>query len=208
MTSYEHDLFLKNKFKEVAKLIPPKSKVLDIGCNNAQIRYFLNESEYYGVDLEKDLVEQLKKQGIKAEQVDLNKDTLPFEKEKFNYVFLLDILEHVIDPKKLLNDSKQRLKPDGKIIITLPNDYHFLNKIRFLFNKHLTRDPFAPYGHLHYFPIKTGENFLKQNGLRILKKIPIPPTKPSFLPKYLKNFLGNNFPQSFARDILYLLEVV
>ena len=107
--------------------------------------------------------------------------------------------------KKLLYDSKRRLNENGKIIITFPNDYHVLNKIRFLFNKPITKDPFDPYGHLHFFSIRTGEKFLINNGFKILKKDYVPPTNPSFLPQFFKNFLAKIFPQSFARDILYVL---
>lgn len=202
-----HQIFLENKFKQVAKLIPKNSRILDIGCNDGSLRHFLKNCDYYGVDMDKNLINQLIKQKIKAKQADFNKDEIPFQTIKFDYILLLDILEHVINPKKLLNQAKGKLKPGGKIIITLPNDYHSLNKIRFIFNKNLTQDPFTPYGHLHYFPIKSGENLLIKQGFKILKKQPISPTKPSFLPQSLKDFLSKTFPQSFARDVLYLLSV-
>lgn len=200
-----HELFLQKKFKEVSKLIAPNSKILDIGCGDGEIRNFLENCIYYGLDGQKELIDELVKKKIKAKQVDFNKEKIPFEKEKFDYVLMLDILEHVANPSELLLESKKRLNENGKIIITLPNDYHFLNKIRFLFNKHLTEDPFASYGHLHYFPIKSGENFLIKNGFKIEKKLILPPVKPSFIPQSFKNILAKNFPQSFARDILYLL---
>lgn len=200
-------IFLDNKFKQVAKLIAPNSEVLDIGCNDGNLRNFLINCKYYGVDLDKELIHELVKKGIKAKQVDLNKQVLPFKKEKFAYIVLLDILEHVVNPQKLLSESKERLKEGGRLIITLPNDYHILNKTRFIFNKPLTEDPFAPYGHLHYFSIKDGERFLIKNGFKILRKIPIPPIKPRIIPQPIKNFLGKFFPQSFARDILYSVSV-
>ena len=203
-----HNKFLQNKFKQVAKLIPPNSKILDIGCNNGDIRSFFENPNYFGVDLDKELINQLIEKGISAKRVDLNKEPIPFENEKFEYILLLDIIEHVVNPKKLLENAKKQLNPHGKMIITLPNDYHFLNKIRFVLNKHLTADPFAPFGHLHYFPIKSGENFLKKSNFKILKKIPIPSNKPAFLSQSIKNSLSKNFPQSFARDILYLIEPI
>ena len=206
-----HQQFLQNKFKQVAKLISPSKdlKILDIGCNDGTIRNFLSEDiEYFGVDIDNKLIQQLQQKKIKAKQADLNNEQLPFQFERFDYILMLDIIEHVINPQELLQQAKQRLKPEGKIIITLPNDYHILNKLRFLFNRHLTENPFAPFGHLHYFPIKTGENFLKGNGFKILRKIPIPTTKPEIFPQSIKNILGKNFPQSFARDVLYLVETV
>jgi len=200
-----HEIFVENKFKQVAKLIPENSKILDIGCGDGSIRNFLKNSDYYGIDGDKNLILELTKQKIKAKQADLNKEELPFKKEKFDFILLLDILEHVANPAKLLDIAKSRIKPEGKIIITLPNDYHVLNKIRFLFNKHLTEDPFAPYGHLHYFPIKSGEAFIRKNGFKIEKRIFLPPVKPQTIPQPIKNSLTILFPQAFARDTLYLL---
>ena len=201
-------IFLEKKFREVSNLISPKSKVLDIGCNNGNIRNFLENCEYYGIDIDKKLVNELIKNKVKAKVIDLNKDEIPFKQEKFDYILMLDVLEHIINPEKLLKDSKKLLNETGKLIITLPNDYHILNKIRFIFNKPLTENPFAAYGHLHYFSIKDGENFLIKNGFKIIKIIIIPPIKPSFITQSIKNFLAKNFQQAFARDILYLLESV
>jgi len=202
-----HQIFLDNKFNAIKRFIKPNSKILDIGCNDGKIMRFFENPKYYGIDIDKDLIFQLKEQGINAKVVDLNKDAIPFEDIEFDYLLLLDVLEHIIDPRKLLSDIKKRINESSKILITLPNDYHILNKIRFLLNGYLTQDPFAPYGHLHYFPIKTGEKLLKSSGFKILKKIPISPEKPNFLTRNIKNFLSKTFPQSFARDILYVLSV-
>lgn len=201
-----HKDFLIRKFKKVSELIPENSKILDIGCNNGDLRTFLRKPVYFGVDLDKEMIDCLIKNGIKAKSADLNRHPLPFKNEKFDFILLLDILEHVSDPKNLLIQAKSRLNEKGLLVITMPNDYHILNKIRFLLNKPLTEDPFAPFGHLHFFSIKYGERFLEESGFSILKKFPIPPTKPALLPQQLKNFLGNNFPQSFSRDILYLIK--
>lgn len=200
-----HESFVETKFKFVSNLIPQNSKILDIGCNDGKIRLFLKNSSYFGVDADKNLILELTKQKIKAKQADLNKDELPFKKEKFDFVLLLDILEHVANPQKLLLDAKSRLNSGGKLIISLPNDYHILNKIRFLFNKHLTENPFAPYGHLHYFPIKSGEKFLLDNGFKILYTTYLAPIKPKAIPQSIKRILTYFFPQAFVRDVIYIL---
>ena len=200
-----HELFVENKFKEVSKHISLNSKVLDIGCHDCKFKRYIPKSDYYGVDVDEKLILELKKKGIRVAKADLNKDKIPFENIKFDYVLMLDVLEHVVNPKKLLLEAKKLINSEGKLIVTLPNDYHLLNKIRFLFNRHLTEDPFAPYGHLHYFPIKSGERFLKNLGFKIEKKIILPPVKPQFIPQFLKNLSAKIFPQAFARDILYIL---
>ncbi len=202
-----HESFVREKFTQVSKLIPENSKILDIGCNDGKMGDFLKNPLYYGVDMDRLLISELIKKSIKAKQADLNRNELPFKNEKFDFVLLLDILEHVANPKKLLLDSGKRLKKGGKIIISLPNDYHILNKLRFLLNKHITADPFAPYGHLHYFPIKSGERFLKENGFEILTVIYLIPIKPKLIPQPIKRILTSLFPQAFVRDVLYILKL-
>jgi len=201
-----HELFVEQKFTEASKFVKENSKVLDIGCYNGKLKEFLKNPEYYGIDIDKKMIFNLTKKGINAKQADLNKDSLPFKNERFDYIFLMDVLEHVVDPRSLIMESKKRLKTGGRLIVTLPNDYHILNKVRFLFNKHLTEDPFAPFGHLHYFPIKSGEKFLASCGLKIIKRVNLAPVKPKIIPGFIKKFLTNVFPQSFARDMLYLVD--
>ena len=203
-----HESFVKEKFVQVSKFVPEGSKVLDIGCNDGKMRDFLKNPVYYGVDINKNQISELNDKGIKAKQADLNKNELPFKNEKFDFVLLLDILEHVVNPQKLLLDAKKRLKEDGKIIVSLPNDYHILNKIRFVLNKHITQDPFAPYGHLHYFPIKSGEKFLRNNGFEILIVTYLIPIKPKLIPQSIKKILSHISPQAFVRDTLYVLSAI
>jgi methionine biosynthesis protein MetW len=193
-----HKNFVQEKFNYASKFIPENSKVLDIGCNDGEFRNFLKNPVYFGVDVDKSLISGLLKKGIKAKQTDLNKEDLPYKNEKFDFVLMLDVLEHVANPKKLLLEAKNRLNKEGKIIISLPNDYHILNKIRFLFNRHITSDPFAPYGHLHYFPIKSGEKFLKENGFEI--------SALTYLTPIRYKMLAHLFPQAFVRDVLYVLK--
>ena len=200
-------LFVTKKFEEVAKLITKDdANILDVGCHDARIRKFIKYKNYYGVDINKKEINKLVSQGVKATRVDLNREEISYN--GFDYILLLDILEHVLDPRKLMSECKGKLPTNGKIILTLPNDYHILNKMRFVFNGKLTKDPFGPYGHLHYFSISSAEKeLIEAQGFKILKKIIIPPVKPDIIPQIIKNGLAKCFPQSFARDILYLIEV-
>lgn len=115
-----HENFVKQKFEYASKFIPEKSKVLDIGCNDGEFRNFLKNPSYYGVDVDKDLISSLIKKGIKAKQADLNKEELPFKNEKFDFVLMLDILEHVANPQKLLLEAKKRLNKEGKLLSHCP----------------------------------------------------------------------------------------
>ncbi len=193
------EVYCESKFSKVSKVIKPNSKVLDIGCSTGELQDFLPKCEYYGIDINNSIGNRK----MDFKQVDLNKKNIPF-KEEFDYILLLDVLEHLTDPGKTLQDVKNKLSNKGIAIINLPNDYHILNKIRFVLDKKLQLDPFSNHGHLHIFPIHLGENFLKKQGFKILKKqILEPPQKPRFIPKFVKEFLAELSPSNFSRGIIY-----
>jgi len=195
--------FVARKYKQVAKLIKPGSSVLDIGCNTGELLDVLPKADYVGVDINKEEIKKLRNKGIKASALDLNKDRMHFNK-KFDYVVALDICEHILDPAGMIREFKKILKPEGQLVISLPNDYHLFNKIRFLFNKNLTKDPFSAAGHLHIFPINEGERFLEKENLVITNQVKLYPDKPRIIPSSVRKFLSKMFPNNFSRGTIYL----
>ena len=103
--------------------------------------------------------------------------------------------------------NKKILRKDGRIIISLPNDYHIGNKIRFFLNRKIAGLPFWEQGHLHTFPIKEGKKFLEEQELKCLEVKYLAPEKPRLIPLYIRKLLAKIFPNNFARIIIYLLAV-
>ena len=199
------DTIVIKKYQEVSKLIKPDSSILDIGCGDGSFKDFVKTSSYTGVDIEKEEIDNIKKQGHKSFLIDLNNYKKLQFREKYDYILFLDVLEHTLNPKKILKDFKKFLNENGRMIVSLPNDHHILNKIRFLLNRKITKEPFWEHGHLHTFPIKEGKNFLEEQGFKILKVIYLPPEEPK-IP--LRKSLADTFPNNFARIVVYLLEPV
>lgn len=193
--------FIRLKYIEVAKLVKPNSKILDVGCNKAEILDYLPQVSYCGLDVNKPVINALRKRGLRAYYADLNTDKIPV-KDKFDYIIILDLLEHIVDPEKVLVNLKRLLKPDGKFIISMPNDYHFLNKLRFLTNRELF-PTFKPHGHLHIYPISSGRKFLERSGLQVIKTINFPPHKPKAVPMFIKKSLVKFSPSNFSRVVIY-----
>ena len=199
----------KHKMNFVSKVFPEKKgKVLDIGCYVGELGVLLKSRlyDYYGVDIDKTALEQASSKGLKVKFCDLDKQDIPF-KMKFDYVVLLDVLEHLHDPEKILKKVKKVLNKNGKLIVSLPNDFHFLNRIRFLLGKKIYPRPFSPHTHLHTFTIKQGSEFLKKNKLKIIQKFYLPGTFPEFLNFDVKRKIAGILPGLFSRSILYITEV-
>lgn len=64
-----------------------------------------------------------KKIGIPVINGDLE-NLLPFAKESFDIIIIADVMEHLRNDKQLLNEAFVCLKPQGKVIITVPAYSH------------------------------------------------------------------------------------
>ncbi len=119
------------RYKYAMKLagITSKASLLDIGCKYAYLNYLLKKNDlqanYFGVDILEEVLknnEDYDSEHFKA--ADASKE-IPFPDNSFDYVFALEIIEHIDSPTILLNEVKRVLKKDGKFILSVPNPYCF-----------------------------------------------------------------------------------
>lgn len=48
-----------------------------------------------------------------------------FDKASFDYIVCADVLEHLIDPWKVLTELVTYLKPSGRLVVSIPNVRHW-----------------------------------------------------------------------------------
>jgi SAM-dependent methyltransferase len=106
--------------------------VLDIGVVEHSARYFDRPGWRHGhiarcakrclgVDIIEPLVKELNARGYNVVCADATSDQ--DLGERFELVFLGDILEHVNDPSRLLRFAGRHLAPQGRVIATTPNPF-------------------------------------------------------------------------------------
>lgn len=107
--------------------IRSNSIILDIGCKYALLKYMLKDKninvDYFGIDITDKVFSRIENfDSTRFKIADASKG-IPFEDEKFDYVFALEILEHVESPTKMLQEIHRVLKPNGVLILSVPNPY-------------------------------------------------------------------------------------
>jgi 2-polyprenyl-3-methyl-5-hydroxy-6-metoxy-1,4-benzoquinol methylase len=95
-------------------------------------------------------------------------------KEKFDSVFLLDILEHVIDPVGMLRKSAEFLKDDGVMIAHVPNSDAINRKIAVEMGTLKSCDELSPFdiniaGHRRSYNLKSLVKDVEDAGLKVKK---------------------------------------
>ena len=135
-------------------------KILDIGCGTGETLSFLNNHlshpDLYGVDSSSVAVEYAKSRGHK-QILKVEADMLPFKDDTFDYVLLLDVLEHIKDDSSVLSEAKRVLKRNGKIIMTVP-------ALQFLWSEHD-----AQQGHYRRYVRRKVKSLAKKTKMTIEK---------------------------------------
>ena len=91
-------------------------RVLDIGCGIGDFLAYLPGT--IGLDINRHAVEWCQKLGLDARVMEI--DSLPFGNASFDGVVLDNVLEHLLDPRQLLDEIRRVLAPGGRLLIGVP----------------------------------------------------------------------------------------
>lgn len=105
----------------------PGDVVLDIGCRRGGLHNLIQEAqqriEYYGIDISAQVIRRVTDADSGHFGVADVMDGLPFPDHMFDWVFMLEVLEHVENPTRCLREIKRVLNPGGGLIVSIPNPY-------------------------------------------------------------------------------------
>ena len=88
--------------------------------------------------------------------------------QRFDRVLLLDVLEHLKSPERILRQAHAVLKREGSLIVSLPNIANIVVRIMLLFGQFNYRQRgILDRTHLRFFTRKTARRLLEDNGYSI-----------------------------------------
>ena len=156
----------------VRQMVGSGHTVLDLGCGDGGLAAELKKSDNVitGIDV---LAETPDPQVFERYfSADLNQGIAPVIRElagkKFERVLLMDILEHLSEPDKLLRQCHEVLGPDGLLIISVPNVANITVRLMLLLGQfNYTARGILDRTHLRFFTRKTARRFVKENGFTI-----------------------------------------
>lgn len=157
--------------------VQPGATVLDVGCGEGLFAKKLKEKgcRVHGIDRTEKVNDTVLDRYIR---MDLDHERINVPLEGYDYVLLLDIIEHLESPESLLDELRVKMgRQKNIVLITVPNVAFFFVRIRFLFGHfQYGKRGILDFTHRRLFTFASLRKLLQQCGYQILdmKGIPAP----------------------------------
>jgi 2-polyprenyl-3-methyl-5-hydroxy-6-metoxy-1,4-benzoquinol methylase len=105
--------------------LPRGARILDAGCGEGAVLWAAQQMGFdpHGCDLAEPAV-RLARRLIGTGSIHVGIiDDLPYEPATFDAVVALEVLEHLPNPRTFLERAAALLKPEGTLLLTMPNRY-------------------------------------------------------------------------------------
>jgi len=179
---------MKNEFKIIANLLPPRSRVLDVGCGDGTlIKALINEKsiDARGIELGKNNVKECISKGLSVIEGNAETELSQFPNKAFDFVILSQTLQAFYQPENVL---EQLLRIGHRVIISIPNFGYWQIRTKLLFFGKMPVTKSLPYSwhdtpNLHMCSIKDFYQFCEKKKIRIDRVIGIKGEKTSSIYK-------------------------
>ena len=155
--------------------IKPGARVLDVGCGTGSITKTIKDTvdvDIVGIEPNRDRAQAARQLGLVVVNGFYSDDVVK-KHGTFDYVLFADVLEHIEDPSALLTAVTTALKPDGRVIASVPNVAHWSIRLKLLFGSF----NYEPSGlmdatHLRWFTKKSLIHLFKTSGYDVTDLYP------------------------------------
>lgn len=173
--------------------------VLDVGCSYGDLGEKLKERncKVDGVELYQPAVLEAKKVLNFVYEIDINNpDQVKTISNSYDVITFMDVLEHVVDPRKTLVEFSRHLDTSGIVIASIPNVLNVKERFNFLFG----RFEYEDYGvldktHLRFYTVSSAIDLFQT----VFKSVRVIGYTPRF--NFLKPFV-RLWPEMFALQIV------
>lgn len=158
--------------QEILKIVGSKKKVLEIGSSTGYMtKAFLENSCIVDVvELNKKAISKLPKSTRKAFNKSIEDESLyKLLARDYEYIIMADVLEHLVNPEKVLKLLKNISSSKTILIISLPNVAHWIMRKQLFFKGDFEyqESGLLDKTHLHFYTVQTLPKLLDENGWHI-----------------------------------------
>jgi len=144
--------------------------VLDIGCGPGDFLHAGKMRGWHetGIEPSPVAVSYAHERDLHVEQGFFDK-TSSESLDRFDFIHMSEVLEHLLDPSEVLQLAHNQLKDDGVLCVSVPNDFNAFQQAA-VFKGDKPRWWVQPNHHLNYFSFSSLTRLLERNGFSVKKK--------------------------------------
>jgi methionine biosynthesis protein MetW len=169
---------LRYDLKIVASWVPAGARVLELGCGEGDLLYYLNHHKQVngsGIEKNEARVSVCIEKGLTVLQGDINEEIDDYPDGTFDYVICTLTLQQVHDPADLI---RAMLRIGKKGIVSFPNFSHWQSRTQLFFTGRAPKTRQLPYEwyntpNIRVITIKDFRKFTRDVGIRIVKEVAI-----------------------------------
>ena len=181
--------------RQFRRLRPLTGRALDVGCGRAALGEAVGALgwEVWGIEQSAEAcatADRRLHRLIEADLHDWDRVADGIGDTRFDGLIFSDVLEHVYDPRTVLENYLEFVKPGGRVLISVPNMVVWTNRLRLL----LGRVEYDDTGvmdrtHIRFFTFKTARRLVEAAGCRVERVASTPYLARAVLP-LLKRFVS------------------
>lgn len=103
-------------------------RVVDVGCGEGHLLSRMTQKDAVGVDISETAV-RLASKSTKALIIRSYAESLPFSDSYFDAAVCSEVLEHTLEPVKVIKELVRIVRPGGRIVLSIPNE-PLINRIK------------------------------------------------------------------------------
>lgn len=169
------DILGRGDFALISELIPPGSRVLDLGCGDGALLAWLRENkqvEARGVEINRELVQKAISRGVTVYQGDIDQSVTEYPEQAFDYVILSQTLQETRHPLRVLEEM---LRVGRHAVVAFPNFGHWRVRLSHLTSGRSPRTPTFPYQwynspNIHFLTVLDFEELVEDQGWVVEKR--------------------------------------
>ena len=174
MTGHHQD-----RLARIAELVPPGSRLLDLGCGNGALLALLRDQRQctgYGIEIDDTHVLECVQRGVNVIQRNLEDGLSIFDDGSFDVVLQLDSLQNLRNTEAMLRETARV----GRIgVVSFPNFAHWPHRLSVLRGR-MPVSKSLPYQwydtpNIRVTTFKDFDALARQNGLRVLESFGLNP---------------------------------